>query len=184
MPTTTPAEITPEIAGFVAGFTAEEPVYVPVVNTMTPLECFDNCKTTVTASGGRVVLGWAIWQREGAFVEAEHHAVVEQPDGTLIDVTPHDGESHILFVADPNATYNGKAARSNHRLALSDDPKVVEYIGIADKVSASTRRVMMYGVESLSNNQRKDGMALASRFVSIQQYIDATYAGESVYTKP
>lgn len=69
-------------------------------------ECFNNVSSKIERSGGAIVFGWAIWEWPRVFIEAEHHAVWES-EGELLDITPHiNGESRILFLADPTRRYD------------------------------------------------------------------------------
>lgn len=98
MTITTPLAITPEIIR-IAG-NGRMPVWIdvdPRVGSMRA-ECFENVARAVEAEGGLAVMGWIIWQREGVWVEAEHHAVWRRPDGSLRDVTAHGGRRIAIAV--------------------------------------------------------------------------------------
>ena len=49
--------------------------------------CYWNVARKVSEAGGRAVWGWALRELPGRFVEAQHHAVWERPDGSLSDPT-------------------------------------------------------------------------------------------------
>jgi hypothetical protein len=70
------------------------------------LSCYDNVARRVQADSGRLVMGWMLEERPGAFVSATHHAVWQSPQGVLIDITNpgHGGEpaGSTTFVRDAN----------------------------------------------------------------------------------
>jgi hypothetical protein len=94
-------------------------------------DCFLNVKRKIDHGGGRIQFGWAIWEWPHVFIEAEHHAVYEPPDGSPArDITPCAKSNHRrLFLPDDAATYDyvhEGFRRDNVRLALSDDPLINE----------------------------------------------------------
>ena len=106
--TTTPTQITDKIREACRQISpSAEPGFVSVVpdSGAQPLRCWQNVEAKCKASGGRAVFGWLVWQCSSfrpLFVDAEPHAVWEK-DGEYIDVTPQqDGETRILFLADPS----------------------------------------------------------------------------------
>ncbi|NPD15734.1 hypothetical protein HOY34_11025 [Xinfangfangia sp. D13-10-4-6] len=50
-------------------------------------QCYWNVDKFVEKFGGKAAYGWLVFQRWGILAEAVHHAVVEMPDGSLLDVT-------------------------------------------------------------------------------------------------
>ncbi|MFC7705081.1 hypothetical protein ACFQXB_12825 [Plastorhodobacter daqingensis] len=63
--------------------------------------CYWNADAAAEASGAAVVHGWlvSIWPHH--LVEILHHAVIAQPDGTLLDVTPYYRETErVTFIVD------------------------------------------------------------------------------------
>lgn len=96
-------------------------------------ECFGNVRLQVDELGGRVQHGWVLWEWPGVLIEAEFHSVWVAPDGSWVDVTPRsDAEHTVLFVADPKRVFDGRAIDSV-RVALRDDPRIHEYIGLAKR---------------------------------------------------
>ncbi|MHA0319039.1 hypothetical protein ACXY7D_11955 [Sphingomonas melonis] len=181
MPTTTPYEISPAILEFTATIAPGPPEYVEVAETRDPLRCFQNCPDYVKDNDGQTVLGWAIWERDGAYLEAEHHAVVRRADGTLLDVTPHDGESHILFLADPSATFNGKIGRANHRFPIAAEAG--EWKRLADINGERMRRVHMYGAAKMTVTQKNEAMRDGEKLMKVQQRLERDYPGKPIYRK-
>ncbi|MFD9902450.1 hypothetical protein [Mesorhizobium sp. NPDC059025] len=50
-------------------------------------QCYENVRSVVVTRGGRPQLGWCLSHFPNKFVEALHHAVWEDPNGNLVDVT-------------------------------------------------------------------------------------------------
>ncbi|QQK03787.1 hypothetical protein JFN94_06390 [Burkholderia anthina] len=128
-------------------------------------ECFPNVALEVERSGGRQVLGWALWELPGIYFEAEFHAVWEKPDGTLVDITPKkESTSRILFLRDPNAIYAGLQV-NNLRVPISREPAVLEFLEACEaefELTNSGDRSGQYGEIALTGND-------AARYTLIQQ---------------
>jgi len=77
-----------------------------------------------------------------SMIEAEAHAIWKNPNGELIDITPHDdGETNIFFLPDDNVTYEGMRIPA-HRMALTNSSLVKEFIHLMEKqdaISCSTK---------------------------------------------
>ncbi len=83
--------------------------------------CFFNVPKKVTAEGGRIQYGWAIWERPGLLIEGEFHAVWVSPEGEFIDITPkRDGETEILFLPDGHREWTEELV-DNVRMPLTDN---------------------------------------------------------------
>lgn len=72
--------------------------------------CWYNAEAASRAKVGKVVFGWALWDGiEGHHAMAQHHAVIERPNGQLVCVSPHDTKlgdlTHITFVRDGRAPF-------------------------------------------------------------------------------
>lgn len=112
-------------------------------------ECFGNVEAKVKAAGGSILYGWSIWMWPRVFIEAEHHAVWQNGDD-LIDVTPHEnGERRILFLPDPDRTYDSV----NHQRLINVKRSLGE-LHMVDEFIAASDRLMEY-VEACS-----DGLAV------------------------
>jgi hypothetical protein len=62
--------------------------------------CHVSAKHHAMRNGGRRVHGWALWQFPNGVV-GDFHSVWENPDKTLIDLTPpKNGKNQVLFVCD------------------------------------------------------------------------------------
>ena len=131
-----PTSVTGPIADLCARLVANEtPVHVPVrpAPGATPSDCFINADAYARKHGGSVLYGWQIWQWPGVLLDAEFHAVWRSPDGELVDVTPKlTGLSRVLFLADANATYEGRQVENVYH-PLSTDRDVARFIKLAHR---------------------------------------------------
>jgi len=101
-------------------------VLVQVANWALPAECFPNVATMVKKKGGKLVLGWHLWEIPGLLLEAEYHCVWEKPSGILVDITPQRPgyeEERILFVPRRKDRL-GKNPPDNIRRPLSNDEDI------------------------------------------------------------
>lgn len=100
-------------------------------------ECFGNVLQHAERHGGSIVYGWSIWLWPRVYVEAEHHAVWDDGNGRLIDVTPHlGGERAILFHPDPNRRFDheGRKRLPNVRRSLGELCSAAEYMRAVDNL--------------------------------------------------
>lgn len=94
------------------------------------LECFSIVPEHIVSHGGKQLTGWAIWETPGVFIEAEFHAVWQDNEGLLHDLTPRPIPlGHILFVPDPGREYAGRQV-DNIRSAMVDDLDVIRFLYI------------------------------------------------------
>ena len=73
-------------------------------------------------------------------LQAEFHAVWRNPEGALIDITPHAQslrDAQILFLPDPTHQYEGVRV-NNRRVALLDVPVVHAYLDAQNALFAET----------------------------------------------
>ena len=102
-------------------------------------DCFPTVQHKIDADGGKMILGWQIWQTV-LLVEAEFHAVWEGPNGEWFDLTPKPFElEQIYFLSDSTLSYNG-AQRNNVRLNITSNSIVDEYIAIHDIIFSMMNR--------------------------------------------
>lgn len=126
--------------------TNKTPVTVRVVATSHRAKegyCFQNVGEKVSRVGGRMQLGWAVWQHENLFIEAEPHAVFDPGKGQpWTDPTPNsfsDGSQcqEILFIPHPddNATHDPEdtVTPDNIRVPLIDDPRLLEALQLSSE---------------------------------------------------
>lgn len=99
--------------------------------------CFDNVAQKMERAGGTVAYGWAIWSFPDIYFEAEHHGVWRNRQGKLTDVSPQlNSARRILFLPDPQATYDPLSYRSNVLKAAGDNPLAVEFVRLANARNA------------------------------------------------
>jgi len=91
-------------------------------------ECFPIVEEYVADNGGERIIGWAIWERRGVFIEAEFHAIWRSPEGENIDIVPRlFPVDSITFLPDPNKRYVGLQV-DNVRKPLVKDNDVIRYL--------------------------------------------------------
>lgn len=133
---TTPLRVTDKIMELCSGIVPDvKPEYIPVAVQEWSLlnECFPNVERMVQEQGGQQVNGWAVWQWANILVEVEAHSVWQNPEGELIDITPHvNGENEILFLRDDDMVYKGNTIASI-RLALTSSQLVAEFIWLMNE---------------------------------------------------
>lgn len=177
MPTTTPAAITPAILRFCKSISSATPIMIPVYPAEKTFigECFRNVDAVVEERGGEKVLGWNIWERRGAFLEAEHHAVRRNLDGNLIDVTRHaDGEKQIVFLQDDTAVPLEHTGLPNKMVATVTTPLVRRYVAAANVVRAHNwkfRSTLMLP----TGQAYRDAETAAREFSALQSQINRKY---------
>lgn len=124
------------------------------------LDCFINVEKKVSKDGGEIVYGWTIWEHKH-FIEAEYHAVWENSDEDLIDLTPKaNQETRILFVPDDRLGYNGRQVK-NVRLNTSKNRLVDDLIVVSEayfKITNSGKLAYEHGdiTGLLSEKQTED----------------------------
>lgn len=118
-----------------------EPIYIKVSPEVGAKinDCFIIVREKVKNSGGRMILGWQIWKTK-YLIEAEFHAVWENPDADLIDLTPKEGDiEKILFVEDENSVYEEKQVE-NIRLNISTNELVDDLINVCKAIHRFNNR--------------------------------------------
>lgn len=97
-------------------------------------ECVANATDAANELGGRVELGWQVWETlPGVVLEAEFHAIWIDKEGRRRDVTPraHAHITEIAFLPDPELIYEGRQI-DNYREAMRDDPLIHRYIELSE----------------------------------------------------
>lgn len=94
----------------------------------TEANCFIEVDDRIRSEGGSACLGWAIWETQFVFLEAEAHALWRDEGGVLHDITPKKfGLPTVLFLPDPNLKYSGRQIQSAFE-PLSDNAHVAAMI--------------------------------------------------------
>lgn len=97
-----------------------------------PLDCFDIVQNKVRNYGGKMILGWQIWQTN-MLMEAEAHAVWEDSEGELHDISPKAFNlpiDKIVFIEDSKMKYEGKLIQ-NIRLNISNNSVIDDFIKVS-----------------------------------------------------
>lgn len=133
----TPPSITIEISALCNSLVSGGiPQYVNIspAHSAIKFDCFVNVENQCKEFGGRNIIGWRIWEWPRIMLEAEFHAVWEDPNGELVDITPVDKQfNSILFLRDTSKIYEGFAI-NNIRSPLTDDPLIDEFISICNEI--------------------------------------------------
>jgi hypothetical protein len=144
---------------------AEKPLIVPVKSHPSALDkdCFPNVQKQIADHGGSLLHGWRILELPGFFIEGEFHGVWVAPDGTLLDVSPADGDE-IVFLPDPTLIFDEKSfnRRDNIRLALSDHPTVHAFL-------AHCERIFQYEERHTLPNDRRRFAVDADEYEALQR---------------
>lgn len=94
-------------------------------------ECFKNVAYKVQKDGGTIAYGWQ-FHRQPFSLEAEFHAVWQDSDGSLWDVSPkRNGEKDTLFLIDQTRAFDGRQV-DNVRISMLDNLLVDDYIALAE----------------------------------------------------
>lgn len=130
----TPETITENVTQILKALKAEydpEWVIFKAESGYEELDCFVNVKKKMEKDGGKIVYGWTIWEHK-YFIEAEFHAVWQDDNEDLIDLTPKSNSAQkILFLPDDRIRYDGKQIK-NFRLNTSGNPLVNDLITVCD----------------------------------------------------
>src|SRR5262250_2505520 len=108
----TPDTISPQVLDLCRGINpAAEPSFITITPEpgCVPNDCFECIKRKVAREGGRIQLGWSIWELPRVYVQAEHYAVYEPPAGPpWRDITPSALPEirRRLFLPDDTAMYD------------------------------------------------------------------------------
>jgi hypothetical protein len=119
-------------------------------------DCFPIVQDQVAARGGSMCCGWRIWEVPDLLLEAEFHAVWQDPNGILADISPTEsGDEQVLFLADPSRQYEDKQV-NNVRIPLSDRPAVRDFIAACDaefEILNRGERASQHGRVELQDNE-------------------------------
>lgn len=146
-----------------------------------PRECFYNVRHKVTTEGGRIRFGWSLLEWPRVFIEAGHHAVYENPDGELLDITPscaEDPQVARVFLPDDAAMYDFdglQSPRSNIQQALADDDKITEYLRLGAELAEIQRRTHNSNQARLSDSDAARSSLIGGRARDLKLEIALRY---------
>lgn len=95
-------------------------------------DCFNVVQRHVEKHGGKRIMGWEVRKWNG-YLEAEAHAVWENENLELIDVSPKPEVLRFdtcLFIEDPRLSYEGKQI-GNHYLNVTSNSVVDDLIEVS-----------------------------------------------------
>lgn len=96
-------------------------------------DCFIVVQNKVNNDGGRMIMGWQIWKGK-YLIEAECHAVWEDEDKQLHDITPKEFDvDKILFVEDEKLIYDNKQI-DNVRINTTNNSLVDDLILVCEAI--------------------------------------------------
>lgn len=130
--------------------------------------------------GGQLITGWAIWETQGVFIEAEFHAVWLKIDGEYVDLNPRDILSNIteiIFVPESIIMYKNKQI-DNIRKALIDDNKVLKYLHLNKKLFELTNRgnrAYQHGSIEFSKKESTEFNKIDKEIVALGKFICKKY---------
>jgi SEC-C motif len=108
-----------------------------------PNNCFFSVRNRVRRDGGRIQLGWSIWELPGVYLEAERHAVFAPADGSpWLDISPAlvpQITTRLFLPDDAAAEYdftNDGVREGNIREALAADDRITEFFRLAEQIEA------------------------------------------------
>lgn len=141
-------------------------------------ECFRIVDEYVEENGGERIIGWAIWERPGIFIEAELHAVWRSADGELIDITPRIFPfDSITFLPAPSKKYAGLQV-DNIRHPLIKDNDVTRYLYLFKRrfeIMNTGDLAEQYGEIALPRRLHKEYVKLIKEIEVLQNRIDKKY---------
>ncbi|RYY50590.1 MAG: zinc chelation protein SecC [Chitinophagaceae bacterium] len=135
-------------------------------------DCFIAVREKVEKQGGRMILGWQVWKTEH-LVEAECHAVWEDEEENLHDITPKEiNVSEILFVEDENIVYEDKQI-DNVRMNITDNDLVDDLILVNEaifKFDNKGERALLYDLSRVLTEEQiryKAGLMKLKEIISV-----------------
>lgn len=138
-PIQTPLKLTDEIFEYCSKLSKCTPVFLQINNTNNypHSECFNNVNEHVALHGGKAQHGWSVYLMPRLFLEFEHHAVWQDSNSKLFDITPLMGSQGKLRLflpcSDDSGIYTG-LRRNNLRYSLVECPHVEEYLLIQNQI--------------------------------------------------
>ena len=141
-------------------------------------ECFSLIPEYVATNGGSQVIGWAIWEFSGVFIEAEFHAVWCSPTGKLVDIVPRvKSFKEILFLPDSSRKYEHRQV-DNIRKQLVEDNDVKRFLFLFHRqfqILNAGERAYQRGVISLPKATAREIESIRKDLARLQQRINNRY---------
>lgn len=142
------------------------------------MECFPIVAEHVALQGGEAVIGWAVWEVPGVYIEAEFHSVWKDPSGVLHDLTPRPIPCEsILFLPDSTRQYRGRQV-DNIRQPLAKDREVYRYLHLVSRTFELMNAgdlAEQYGEISLPPKAAKEYRKVLGELAKLQARLDRRY---------
>ncbi|MEB8012901.1 hypothetical protein [Citrobacter braakii] len=164
-------------------------IEIPVDEKPLPFgNCYWNVDSIVRKQGGKMVLGWEINLLEGSHLAAVHHAIYQQPDGSLTDVTAKMPTcSHMkktIFIPDNKLSIDlNKTPAIGMQFHIIDDNRFVRaYIEAYRKVNELEKKQsnFLYSIgykcennRAIANGLPPTGASLSKAEAEIYQQLES-----------
>ncbi|MGQ7947600.1 hypothetical protein [Flavobacterium sp. WC2509] len=157
-----------------------EPIEIicEIDNDQKTLDCFNIVRKKVENFGGKMILGWQIWQTN-ILMEAEAHAVWEDLEGELHDISPKSRNlpvKRIVFIEDSKMKYEGKQIQSI-RVNITNNSVIDDYIKVSKlffHLQNKGERANYYDLsEILNDNEIKEIGKAHNWKVQLQKFYEA-----------
>jgi hypothetical protein len=150
-----------------------------------PNDCFFCVRERVRRDGGRIQLGWSIWEWPGVYIEAERHAVCAPADGSpWLDISPAsvpEITARLFLPDDAVAEYdfaNDGVREDNIHEALAADNRIRDFFRLAEQKNALLNSLPGFGEITLKGEN-------AIHFQRLQrEQLSLTFALAMEYTPP
>lgn len=163
-----------------------QPIYVKNLPNHMDIEneCFPLVDEYISRHGGERILGWAIWELPGLFIEAEFHAIWKTPVGELMDLNYRPLKTEkILFLPDYEIVYEGYQ-KNNIRLALSNNPAVIDFLKAHDKMFEfmnKGERKKQHGEIKIKGSELIEYDLLMNEIAGLQLKMNTAYRPLTIY---
>lgn len=141
------------------------------------LDCFNIVKKKVENFGGKMILGWQIWETN-MLMEAEAHAVWEDENEDLHDISPKDFNlpiNKIVFIEDSRMKYEEKQIQ-NIRLNITTNNVVDDFIKASKlffHLQNKGERAKFHDLSKILNEDEINEIGNAYNWkVQLQQFIE------------
>jgi hypothetical protein len=154
----TPRILTARLVDICDSHNLHDLVFVPRVpkNDCEAGNCFSNVQKYVEKYGGNLLMGWNVTVRKNLYVECEAHAVWENPEKQVIDITPINGDGNQTLFSCVKGMLVQKTP--SKYLPLTDSELLLKYIDLRNQfeiircTSGDEMQVpqsLMYGIVGL-----------------------------------
>lgn len=134
------------------------------------MDCINNVKRKIERESGKMILGWQIWKTYH-LVEAEFHAVWEDQDLNLHDITPKGiPVEKILFVEDEKLQYDGRQ-KDSIRINITNNKLVDDLIKVCEAIYRFDNREERALIYDLSTVLNETQLQHKLKLLKIRDYI-------------